>query len=469
MSTEQPTTQAEDYAEVYRRSVRDPERFWLEAARAVEWTREPTVALDATTAPLYRWFPDGELNTSYNALDRHVAAGHGERTALIYDSALLGVQERYSYARLRDEVALFAGALAARGVGRGDRVLVYLPMIPQAAVAMLACARLGAVHSVVFGGFAPQELASRIDDSRPRVVVTTTGGLEPTRRIEYIPAIEEALRLARHEPGTVIVHERPGFATTVEHARERAGHGEQPAVEWLDWGAGARGGHRSAVRPLHLGHHRRPEGGGAGQRRARRGADVVHAPHLRRGPRRGDVDGLRRGVGGGPLLHRLRPAARRGDDRALRGQARGHPGRRRVLAACGGPRGEGPLHRPHGPAGHPPGGPGGRAGAPARHRLPAGAVRGGGAAGPGDLRLGLPGAGRAGGRPLVADGDRVGDLRQPLRDRAAAPEARLAVRAGARLPGGGPGPAGAAGPDRRGGQHRPAPAPAPGRAHHAVG
>ena len=250
MSTEQPTTQAEDYAEVYRRSVRDPERFWLEAARAVEWTREPTVALDATTAPLYRWFPDGELNTSYNALDRHVEAGHGERTALIYDSALLGVQERYSYARLRDEVALFAGALAARGVGRGDRVLVYLPMIPQAAVAMLACARLGAVHSVVFGGFAPQELASRIDDSRPRVVVTTTGGLEPTRRIEYIPAIEEALRLARHEPGTVIVHERPGFATTVEHARERAGHGEQPAVEWLDWGAAVDGAEPAAPVPV---------------------------------------------------------------------------------------------------------------------------------------------------------------------------------------------------------------------------
>lgn len=250
MSTEQQTTQAEDYAAVYRRSVRDPERFWLEAARAVDWTREPTVALDAAMAPLYRWFPDGELNTSYNALDRHVEAGHGERTALVYDSALLGVQERYSYARLRDEVALFAGALAARGVGRGDRVLVYLPMIPQAAVAMLACARLGAVHSVVFGGFAPKELAARIDDSRPRVVVTTTGGLEPRRRIEYIPAIEEALRLARHEPGTVVVHERPGFETTVEQARERAGHGEQPAVEWLGWDAAVEGAEPAAPVPV---------------------------------------------------------------------------------------------------------------------------------------------------------------------------------------------------------------------------
>ncbi|GAA1752820.1 propionyl-CoA synthetase [Kocuria aegyptia] len=239
MSTDHRTPpQAEGYAEVYRRSVQDPEGFWLEAARAVDWVREPTTALDAAAAPLYRWFPDGELNTSYNALDRHVEAGHGERTALVYDSAVLGVQERFSYARLRDDVALFAGALAARGVGKGDRVLVYLPMIPQAVVAMLACARLGAVHSVVFGGFAPKELASRIDDSRPIVVVTTTGGVEPRRRVEYIPAIEEALRMAEHAPGTVLVHERPGFETTVEDARSRAGTGGQPVVEWLDW-AGA--------------------------------------------------------------------------------------------------------------------------------------------------------------------------------------------------------------------------------------
>ena len=236
MSTDHRTpSQAEGYAEVYRRSIRDPEQFWLEASRAVDWTREPTVALDAAAAPFYRWFPDGQLNTSYNALDRHVEAGHGKRTALVYDSAVLGVREHFSYERLRDEVALFAGALAARGVRRGDRVLLYLPMVPQAVVAMLACARLGAVHSVVFGGFAPRELASRIDDSRPRVVVTTTGGVEPKRRIEYIPAIEEALRLAGHAPEAVVVHERPGFETTVEDARARAGRDARPAVEWLTW------------------------------------------------------------------------------------------------------------------------------------------------------------------------------------------------------------------------------------------
>ncbi|MFI7482992.1 propionyl-CoA synthetase [Kocuria sp. M1R5S2] len=226
---------APDYAEVYRRSVEDPEGFWLEAARAVDWVRAPTRALDDSSAPLYRWFPDGELNTCHNALDRHVEAGHGDRTALVYDSAVLGMQERYSYERLREEVALFAGALAARGVVRGDRVLLYLPMIPQAVVAMLACARLGAVHSVVFGGFAPKELASRIDDCGPRVVVTTTGGVEPQRRIEYLPAIEEALEIARHRPEAVVVHERPGFRTTVEDARGRAGREGRPAVEWLTW------------------------------------------------------------------------------------------------------------------------------------------------------------------------------------------------------------------------------------------
>ncbi|MCD1144167.1 propionyl-CoA synthetase [Kocuria sp. LUK] len=255
MSDDRPTPPQDapagpGYAEVYRRSTEDPEGFWLEAARAVDWDEPPTRALDDSSAPLYRWFPDGRLNTAYNALDRHVEAGHGERTALIYDSAVLGVQEHYSYARLRDEVARFAGALAARGVGRGDRVLIYLPMIPQAPVAMLACARLGAVHSVVFGGFAPKELAARIDDSRPRLVVTTTGGVEPKRRIEYIPAVEEALRLAEHDPEAVVVHERAGFEHDVEGARGRAGRDGQPAVQWLSWDEALEGAEPAAPVPV---------------------------------------------------------------------------------------------------------------------------------------------------------------------------------------------------------------------------
>ncbi|CAL8897358.1 propionyl-CoA synthetase [Kocuria varians] len=221
------------YESVYRASVEDPERFWLDAAGAVDWVTPPTRALDGSAAPLYRWFPDGELNTCVNAVDRHVAAGHGQRTALIYDSAVLGVQEHISYAQLQERVARFAGALAAQGVRKGDRVLLYMPMIAESVIAMLACARLGAVHSVVFGGFAPKELASRIDDSQPVAIVTASGGVEPKRRIEYLPAIEEALQLSDHAPSAVLVHEREGFTTSVADARERVGAAGGPS--WLSW------------------------------------------------------------------------------------------------------------------------------------------------------------------------------------------------------------------------------------------
>jgi propionyl-CoA synthetase len=196
------------YDESYRRSLDDPDGFWLEAAEAISWSRPPTRALDATDAPLYRWFPDGALNTSYNALDRHVEAGYGDRTALIYDSPVTGTGRSYTYAQLRDEVATFAGALAGLGVGKGDRVIVYMPMVPEAVVAMLACARLGAIHSVVFGGFAPRELAARIDDAAPRVIVAASCGIEPTRVVEYKPIIDEALQIAQHQPEHTIVFQR---------------------------------------------------------------------------------------------------------------------------------------------------------------------------------------------------------------------------------------------------------------------
>ncbi|GAB3275916.1 propionyl-CoA synthetase [Sinomonas notoginsengisoli] len=200
------------YAELYRRSIEDPDAFWLEAAKAVEWDDAPSAALDSTEHPLYRWFPGGTLNTAYNALDRHVAAGRGEAAALIYDSAVLGVQRTYTYAELTGLVARFAGALAAQGVGKGDRVVLYMPMIPEAAIAMLACARLGAVHSVVFGGFAPRELAARIRDARPKLVVTASGGIEPNRRVEYLPMVAEALEIAEMPETAVVVKVRPGFA-----------------------------------------------------------------------------------------------------------------------------------------------------------------------------------------------------------------------------------------------------------------
>jgi len=163
------------YRDSYQRSVEQPEDFWLEAAGKIDWSTPPSRALDSSRAPLYGWFPDGVLNTCYNALDRHVAEGRGAQDALIYDSAMLGTQQRFSYAELTELVARFAGVLRSQGVGKGDRVVIYMPMIPEAAIAMLATARLGAIHSVVFGGFAPKELAARIRDAAPAAVVTASG------------------------------------------------------------------------------------------------------------------------------------------------------------------------------------------------------------------------------------------------------------------------------------------------------
>ncbi|ATD73194.1 MULTISPECIES: propionyl-CoA synthetase [Gordonia] len=212
------------YTEAFTQAVDDREGFWLEAARAVDWTVRPTRALDDSAAPFYRWFPDGELNTSYNALDRHVQAGNGDRTALIWDSAMVGEVRRYTYAELLDEVSRFAGVLAARGITAGDRVVIYMPMIPEAAIAMLACARIGAVHSVVFGGFAAPELATRIDDAEPVAVVTASGGLEPGRAVEYLPMVARAIELSASAPQTVIVKDRPEINGS---AADHDG--------WLDW------------------------------------------------------------------------------------------------------------------------------------------------------------------------------------------------------------------------------------------
>ena len=174
----------------------------------VSWYERPTRALDSSRAPFYRWFPDGTLNTSYNALDRHVENGRGGRTALIHHSAY-GASSKLSYAQLLDQVARFAGALRDQGVERGDRVIIYMSMIPEAIVTMLACARLGAVHSVVFGGFAAPELASRIEDAQPKVVVISSCGIEPGRVVPYKPIVDEALALSTHQPAKVIVFQRP--------------------------------------------------------------------------------------------------------------------------------------------------------------------------------------------------------------------------------------------------------------------
>ena len=168
------------YSDIHRRSIENPNEFWAEAAEHLVWERRWDRVLDDSNAPIYRWFTGGRLNTCYNAVDRHVANGRGEQAAIIYDSPITGTGRQITYRELQDQVALFAGALAGNGVGRGDRVILYMPMIPEAIVAVLACARIGAVHSVVFGGFAPNELATRIDDARPKAIVSASCGIEPS-------------------------------------------------------------------------------------------------------------------------------------------------------------------------------------------------------------------------------------------------------------------------------------------------
>src|SRR6266498_262130 len=197
------------YADAFRRSLANPAGFWGEAARAIDWYERPAAVLDSSAAPFYRWFAGGVINTCFNAVDRHVRDGRGDQPALIYDSPVTGTRRTFSYRELLDEVAQFGGVLRGLGVGAGDRVVIYMPMIPEALVAMLACARVGAVHSVVFGGFAAHELAVRIDDAAPKVVVSASCGIEVSRIVEYLPILDRALTLARHKPQRCVIVQRP--------------------------------------------------------------------------------------------------------------------------------------------------------------------------------------------------------------------------------------------------------------------
>ena len=196
------------YRDLFDASIADSGAFWAEAAQAVTWTKAPHTILDDSRPPFYRWFPDGELNTCANALDRHVEDGRGDQAALIYDSPLTGSKRTYTYRQLLDETARFAGVLCRLGVQKGDRVVIYMPMVPEAVIAMLASARLGAVHSVVFGGFAAHELAARIDDARPAAVVTASCGIEPTRIVDYKTIVDTALDLADHDTPACVVLQR---------------------------------------------------------------------------------------------------------------------------------------------------------------------------------------------------------------------------------------------------------------------
>jgi propionyl-CoA synthetase len=205
---------------IYRRSLEDPAGFWAEAAGDIDWIKRWDRVLDDRNPPFYRWFSGATLNTCWNCLDRHVERGRGEQLALIYDSPVTQTVKRYTYTALRDEVARFAGALAGLGVAKGDRVLIYMPMVPEAAIAMLACARLGAIHSVVFGGFASKELATRIDDAKPKVIVTASCGIEVSRVIAYKPLLDAAIEMAAAKPEKCVVLQRPMEPATLVTGRD---------------------------------------------------------------------------------------------------------------------------------------------------------------------------------------------------------------------------------------------------------
>ena len=196
------------YADLHRASLDDPDTFWMEQARAIDWVTPPTKALFDENAPFYEWFKDAQVNTCWNAVDRHIEAGRGEQTAIIYDSPITHTKREISYMELRNRVAGLAGALRAKGVEKGDRVIIYMPMIPEALEAMLACARLGAVHSVVFGGFAANELAVRIDDATPKAIIAASCGLEPGRVVHYKPLVDAAIDAASHKPDFCVIFQR---------------------------------------------------------------------------------------------------------------------------------------------------------------------------------------------------------------------------------------------------------------------
>jgi len=199
--------------------------LWQRAAQDIHWYQAPETVLDSSNPPFYRWFTDGVTNACYNALDIHVEQGRGEQLAVIYDSPVTDTKRHYTYAQLLSEVARFAGVLAAQGVSKGDRVLVYMPMVPEALIAMLACARLGAIHSVVFGGFASNELAVRIDDASPKVIVSATCGVEPSRVVAYKPLLDNAIELAQHKPGSCVILHRPMQDATMVAGRD---------LDWAD-------------------------------------------------------------------------------------------------------------------------------------------------------------------------------------------------------------------------------------------
>ena len=219
------------YRELYAKWKADPEGYWLDAAGAIDWVERPKTALNASRAPLYEWFTDARVNTCWNAVDRHVLAGRGAQPAIIHDSPVTGTKHVITYAELQDRVARLAGALKARGVTKGDRVIIYMPMVPEALEAMLACGRIGAIHSVVFGGFAAAELAVRIDDCTPKAIIAASCGIEPNRIVHYKPLLDGAIDMANHKPEFCVILQREQEVAKLIEGRDLAWHSFQYGVE----------------------------------------------------------------------------------------------------------------------------------------------------------------------------------------------------------------------------------------------
>ena len=227
-----------EYREIYEQAQSDVAAFWMEAASAIDWQKPPSQALDSAQPPFHRWFPDGVMNTCHNAVDRHVAAGRGDQKAVIYDSPITGSSASMTFSELQKATARFAGMLARLGVKAGDRVIIYMPMIPEAVVAMLGCARLGAVHSVVFGGFAAAELAKRIDDARPKAIISASCGHEPNRIVAYKPLLDEAIELSSHKPDNCVIYQREALTADLVAGRD------------LEWNAAHDGAEELAPVPV---------------------------------------------------------------------------------------------------------------------------------------------------------------------------------------------------------------------------
>ncbi|MFT5048530.1 MAG: propionyl-CoA synthetase, partial [Porticoccaceae bacterium] len=210
-----------NYLEQHQRSLAEPSKYWLDKANDVHWYKKPTQGVDTSSSPFNIWFADGEINACYNAIDVHVANGRGDQVALIHDSPITDSHKTLTYSQLQDQVSRFAGVLVSEGVAKGDRVMIYMPMIPEALIAVLACARIGAIHTVVFGGFASKELAVRLNDCGPKIIITASCGIEPGRIIEYQRLVEEAIDLADDEVSTCIVLQRPESNWSLKSGRDK--------------------------------------------------------------------------------------------------------------------------------------------------------------------------------------------------------------------------------------------------------